>query len=937
MKLLRLSDFLGVKASINFERNYSSHKSVYGGILSIIISILMVCGAGYFSQQFFLRINYNLVSNISDDLLVSYNNFNDIPFMIRLSGDYSRYIEDSYYNITTERVTYSPEENGSAVVESLSMEKCDINKHFRNREKMFQSNINNLETYYCIDWNNKTFNLTGTYGKSKLQDFIVIFIDQCDRISEETREVECASHDILEQSLSIVYVDIITISYKIDHNKQQSVEETVAKNRITASNSVFKRIWFSYQHVVYKSDFGYIFESIQEQSFFRVKDCTYDIDLRENYPFVLITIFNDYERLAYEKSYMKAQTLLANIGGIVRGLTIIGFILNFPISNNLYNLKLVNSVYNRLQFIIESDDNKSGDIRNNDDNDKNKTRVKAKMYYKDSKKSIYKKYNSSLDIKKSNLYLEFNNIDINPSNKLYNITSREITKYKNYDNNVPDNNYNRLITNLSYKENTESNDNTKNKENSGFKINYQDNFELKANNEVHKSIEFYTTNNSNDIQENEKNSFHSNNTNITKNIKSSNNYFNSSGIYNAIDQSNEMTVKNNFMNKSLNYSIYKNIYKDNNMNSFDSNGTEELDNRFFNNFPEKFNKTKKISNKSLFDTKESNNNINNDINCIYPSMTPISNLNSHNKSIKLNDYISKSNSQRNKNSSNYDKRISNNNNNSNYVINSNLSNHNNFHDRNVKFNLTNISSAQQFIPNYDINEKDLNKININKKLVIDHVKDFGNKVENDISKHSSVFKRIHNEHNFSMNSKNSIVFKPQTYNRINKIEETNILKGFKYKRNNNNINAPSIYNTEQDISNSLIKLKIIKKPKIKLSCLRYLDPSQICLDRKANRSYFKSIEYANKLLSVKNIIHLFQEYRFIKSLLLNDNQKIVIKNLFKTNDYKDYKENVYRKNNDNEDNDADVENLDALSNSIKALIANSNNIDNKILEVFNSS
>eukprot|EP00340_Litonotus_pictus_P004089 CAMPEP_0170535206 /NCGR_PEP_ID=MMETSP0209-20121228/98300_1 /TAXON_ID=665100 ORGANISM="Litonotus pictus, Strain P1" /NCGR_SAMPLE_ID=MMETSP0209 /ASSEMBLY_ACC=CAM_ASM_000301 /LENGTH=227 /DNA_ID=CAMNT_0010835817 /DNA_START=853 /DNA_END=1533 /DNA_ORIENTATION=+ len=49
---------------------------------------------------------------------------------------------------------------------------------------------------------------------------------------------------------------------------------------------------------------------------------------------------------------MKAQTLIANIGGIMEGLSVLGIIVSYPISYSLYTINLVNTIYNKENIVL---------------------------------------------------------------------------------------------------------------------------------------------------------------------------------------------------------------------------------------------------------------------------------------------------------------------------------------------------------------------------------------------------------------------------------------------------------------------------------------------------------------------------------------------------------------------------------------------------------
>lgn len=343
------SDFLGNEASLYTEKNYSSYKSTFGGIISLLVMICIISGGSFFCLEFLNRKSFSLITNIVDDFAVNYEKFENVPFLIRLSGDYGKKFPKDYYFIDPEKTFFDQKVSSAHTTYPLGIKQCDISM-FESRMELFKD-IQDLESYFCFDFKDESFDLIGTYGKSPVFTYLLMFIRPCHLTP--TPGVVCPDKEAVDKALSVAYVDLITIDHKVDHNSAIPYKETIYKARIPVSNTIYKRIWISYQLSDYKTDAGFLFESFNEVKFHTVSGYNIDLDIRSNYPFVLMTLINTEKKISYERSYMKAQTVLANVGGIIKGLTMIGFILNYPISNNLHNLEMINAVYNNVTLSAE--------------------------------------------------------------------------------------------------------------------------------------------------------------------------------------------------------------------------------------------------------------------------------------------------------------------------------------------------------------------------------------------------------------------------------------------------------------------------------------------------------------------------------------------------------------------------------------------------------
>lgn len=343
-KFIQSSDILGVNASLFTDKNYSSHKNFFGGFLSISVFLLIFSGSIFFLKEFFKREQLNLIAGFVDDLKIINKNFNDMSLMFRVSGDRGSLYPEGYYFIKAEFNEYDASISSTQKVTYLKIEKCSLSKNFKDREAMFDVYKDTASDFYCINWEDIKFDLTGSYGKSSKFSYMAIYFFNCHH-EENPNPETCADKDLVDVGLMESYVDLVTVSNSIDHYSTVPNTEILYKARIPVSNSVFKRIWLSFQAVEYTTDFGLIFESLSEDFFFKIKGYTIDLDLRVGYPFVYLTIVNDVEKLTFIKTYMKAPTLLANIGGIIKGLTLIGTVLNYSISKNLNNLEIINTLY----------------------------------------------------------------------------------------------------------------------------------------------------------------------------------------------------------------------------------------------------------------------------------------------------------------------------------------------------------------------------------------------------------------------------------------------------------------------------------------------------------------------------------------------------------------------------------------------------------------
>lgn len=341
ISFIRQADILGVKASLLTRDGSKKTKNVYGGVISIIMLILIISSLIYFLYEFFARKKLSLISNFVEDPKISLNSFESIPFMLRLTGDGSKLLPQNYYSAVSKLAFYE-ESNGQTRYQDLSLEPCELHKHFNNEYLKHFKEINQINSYLCPRYN-ETFSLYGIYGSSNYT-FIRISISPC------LGKVACGNRSEIIKALSGAYLDFVTMTNSLNHNSETPNEALLVKKRISVSNSIFQRIRFYYETINYSTDIGYIFEQNRLARLYAFSN-KYDteLDLRDvvDKEFLRINIHNFALTTNYYRTYMKAQTLLANIGGIINGLSLLGMLVSYSVSKNLMEEDLVNTIFDK--------------------------------------------------------------------------------------------------------------------------------------------------------------------------------------------------------------------------------------------------------------------------------------------------------------------------------------------------------------------------------------------------------------------------------------------------------------------------------------------------------------------------------------------------------------------------------------------------------------
>lgn len=350
------ADFFSVEPHFFLTNQKETSKSLLGGFLSILCLSLISSCVLYFLIMFLGRTNYKIISNqeINDEVYLKA--INNSPIMFRVT-DNNALIPENATSYTKIKMAFcSSEFNPKTGLKQhlhyfLKMEKCDIAKHFGEYRYLFE-NMTDLSTFTCPNWetiDNKfknNTNLNRVYGSPKEYTFLHLFVSACDNNTDYP--VICRQKSEIDSFLTSPFFEYRYLDNKIDSNSIVPNIPFVSGERESFSPSIFKRIWLYWKQSTYVSDFGFIFQDITTGIFTQTDYIKIDIDLRdwrtqslEPGSFLWFTLSNSKNQIKYYREFLKSQEFLASVGGIIKGLTTIGYLLSWLSSKKNYNEELI--------------------------------------------------------------------------------------------------------------------------------------------------------------------------------------------------------------------------------------------------------------------------------------------------------------------------------------------------------------------------------------------------------------------------------------------------------------------------------------------------------------------------------------------------------------------------------------------------------------------
>ena len=155
MRFISKFDFLGVSPRLNIGGD-DSNKTIFGGMLSLVVISLLLLGSSYFMYLLFSRKNYSVLA--SDEFAPnSFQNYTNPEISFYLANRLGEFLPDAdrLYNVVATHIYYKTVQNPDGTSQArtsltfLKMEKCNVTRHFPKREDMWK-NEKFLKDSYCL-------------------------------------------------------------------------------------------------------------------------------------------------------------------------------------------------------------------------------------------------------------------------------------------------------------------------------------------------------------------------------------------------------------------------------------------------------------------------------------------------------------------------------------------------------------------------------------------------------------------------------------------------------------------------------------------------------------------------------------------------------------------------------------------------------------------
>lgn len=385
---------------------YIGGKLYYGtifGLFSTVLALMsyLICGI-YFLLEMFDTKNVNSFTSVQNPSTPQSIPFTSEKFYfgfgVQHPKTYEFFLDESIYNIKAYYKIATRNEEGFEWENSeVELEPCNISKFNTRYQKIFgKRKLNNM---YCVK--NFTYIIEGTYLQDKYS-FLMFDFYRCQNSTENGNK--CKPLDKIDFYLNSTFVAVEFTDISIDPSNYENPDSPIlGETYSTVGNNFYREMHIFLKEVLFKSDRGLLFSNYKEKSYIQLDYLQDMFTLKAQDKFCSFTLKISNRIDVYERKYIKFQTTLANIGGIIKAVSTIGVILTTIYTQTSYELDLTNKMFSlsevtshKNQVLLNQNSNKKniGDVNSTNSFVNNKN--KSNNYVKNANTVSLKKLNTNL-------------------------------------------------------------------------------------------------------------------------------------------------------------------------------------------------------------------------------------------------------------------------------------------------------------------------------------------------------------------------------------------------------------------------------------------------------------------------------------------------------------------------------------------------------------
>ncbi|KAL4473779.1 hypothetical protein ABPG74_022643 [Tetrahymena malaccensis] len=346
INLIKFSDIYGQRVQMNFSKQ-PIYKTVYGGLITLIIGGCFLAGCYFFGCILINRLNPSVITSersVTSAARINITNSN-IVAMFGVSNGASQIWSDPtifrmYAVQQIMQITNSTD--GSTQLRQLNsynktMKICD-ESDIGIPEVIPYFNELNLTNLFCFEQGQDIF-MEGDFDAQRFAQ-VFVYVEKCS--NGTVPNVVCKPMEVINSQLQLSKIQMYLSNTIVDPLNFEEPFSSKGMNLYTQTSSSFPKevqLYFTNQYI--QDDIGFMFSQVEEKHNF-VFTIQQETTFFSNYNVlvrVLIRLQKQKENLM-QRRYQKFQDVVAQIGGLMKLLTTIGSIITYRFTS-LYLFKAI--------------------------------------------------------------------------------------------------------------------------------------------------------------------------------------------------------------------------------------------------------------------------------------------------------------------------------------------------------------------------------------------------------------------------------------------------------------------------------------------------------------------------------------------------------------------------------------------------------------------
>ena len=324
-------DFLGFQPSVhvNGERGFNTF---FTGLLSIFLGIVAILTTLYFGSDLVFKSSSTVIQ--TSDSITSFGpyNFSNLDYHVMFAiedQNFQYYVDPTVFYVSgaMTMIKNVPSNKTSEITQEFSVIPVNVDlcsKYYKDSDIVEKNMVFPLDKYYCPDPNKAT--MLGYWGSDTYISFRISF-NKCINTTENNSH--CKPEEEIENAVQGAYIAYEMTSYKVDQrNFKNPLQRIFADNYNIINSKLSLEYAIGYRPFAIHSNDGlvlndeYVHEGLdyQEKIFYKLNDGSES--------FVSFTFEGTAITNIYYRSYTKLQTVVPQIGGFVKAVTMVASIIS---------------------------------------------------------------------------------------------------------------------------------------------------------------------------------------------------------------------------------------------------------------------------------------------------------------------------------------------------------------------------------------------------------------------------------------------------------------------------------------------------------------------------------------------------------------------------------------------------------------------------------